>query len=68
MWYDEVKTYDYNKPGFSLQTGHFTQVVWKGSTKLGFGSAKVGDYTANVGLYSPPGNMLDDFKGNVLKP
>lgn len=68
MWYDEVKAYDYNKPGFSLETGHFTQVVWKNSTKLGFGFAKKGDYIVGVGLYAPPGNWLDDFKENVLKP
>lgn len=68
MWYDEVKAYDYNKPGFSLETGHFTQVVWKNSTKLGFGFAKKDDYIVGVGLYAPPGNWLDDFKENVLKP
>ena len=26
-FYDEVKYYDYNKPGFSQKTGHFTQVI-----------------------------------------
>lgn len=25
-FYGEVKYYDYDKPGFSLKTGHFTQV------------------------------------------
>ena len=24
MWYSEVKDYKYNKPGFSMKTGHFT--------------------------------------------
>ncbi len=68
MWYDEVKDYDYNKPGFSSQTGHFTQVVWKKSQKLGFGYAKVNGYTVGVALYSPPGNYQGQFKENVLKP
>ena len=27
MWYDEVKGYSFQQPGFSMQTGHFTQVV-----------------------------------------
>ena len=25
-FYGEVKDYDFNKPGFSMKTGHFTQV------------------------------------------
>jgi hypothetical protein len=38
-WYDEIKLYNWSKPGFSSGTGHFTQVVWKGSQKVGFGFA-----------------------------
>lgn len=68
MWYDEVQKYDYNKPGFSAETGHFTQVVWKNSNKLGFGYANVNGYTASVALYSPPGNYQGQFPQNVLRP
>jgi len=68
MWYDEEKKYDYNNPGFSSATGHFTQVVWKNSQKFGFGYAKVGDYTVGVGLYSPPGNYNNQYRENVLRP
>ena len=38
-WYNELfdPGYDFDKPGFSKGTGHFTQVVWDGSKKLGMG-------------------------------
>lgn len=33
-WMDEASKYDYNHPGFSSATGHFTQVVWKSSKQV----------------------------------
>ncbi|XP_053407679.1 Golgi-associated plant pathogenesis-related protein 1-like [Mercenaria mercenaria] len=41
--------------------GHFTQIVWKGSTKIGVGIAG-GIVVVN---YDPPGNMIGDFIENV---
>lgn len=75
-WYDEVAAYNYNNPGFSSSTGHFTQVVWKNSTQLGCGAAKgvktLGGTTYNafylVCQYSPAGNVQGQFGANVLKP
>lgn len=55
--------------GFSSGTGHFTQVVWKGSTILGFGKAesKKGGMTCvySVGRYRKPGNFQNQFAENV---
>ncbi len=75
-WYDEGVNYNYDKPGFSPATGHFTQVVWKSSTQLGCGASK-GTKTMNgkvfnafyvVCQYAPAGNIAGQFPANVLKP
>ena len=29
-WYGEIRNYNYNQPGFSSATGHFTQVSTAG--------------------------------------
>jgi len=81
-WYSEVRDYDYQTGGKSASCkrnrncmiGHFTQVVWKASTKLGIAKAegKVGrDFcTWVVGRYTPPGNVqsASQYKTNVLRP
>ncbi|MEU8380252.1 CAP family protein [Streptosporangium sp. NPDC048865] len=69
-WYDEIKAYDFAVPGFSGNTGHFTQLVWKGSTKVGIGraSGQGGEYheTYVVFVFEAPGNLKDAFAENVL--
>ena len=71
--YNEVCDPGYNFGGasFSGGTGHFTQVVWKGSTVLGIGRAEGtmrGMKCAYiVGRYKPAGNMMGDFAKNVVK-
>lgn len=50
-------------------TGHFTQVVWKGSKEIGVGRAtSSGGRTVVVANYRPPGNVLGMFATNVLPP
>jgi len=71
MWYDEEPLYDYDNPGFSSATGHFTQVVWKGTTQIGCGSKSGCSYpwpnsTVWVCQYNPPGNYIGQFAENVL--
>lgn len=68
QWYDEYKSYDYNNPVFSSETGHFTQVVWKKSIEIGVGIATVGQYTVVCVNYRPAGNVQGQFKQNVLRP
>ena len=65
-WSSEESDYDYNNPQYSPNTGHFTQIVWKSSRRLGVGFARGADgmlYT--VAYYSPPGNVQGQFRANV---
>ncbi|XP_022611693.1 Golgi-associated plant pathogenesis-related protein 1-like [Seriola dumerili] len=68
-WYSEIKDYNWDQPGYSRETGHFTQVVWKDSTELGVGMATDGKTAFVVGQYRPVGNMnmAGYFEKNVLK-
>ncbi|CAF4187103.1 unnamed protein product [Rotaria sp. Silwood2] len=67
-WYNEIEQYDFDYPGFSGATGHFTQVVWKISKNLGVGIAYTseGDSVYVVAQYTPPGNYQDQFPDNVF--
>ncbi len=69
LFYAEIEYYNYNAPGFSLATGHFTQVVWKSSKSIGVGVAKGrGGTTYVVVNYYPQGNYLGQFSANVPRP
>lgn len=70
-WYDEVALYDFENPQNSKfkDVGHFTQMVWKSSTRLGCARVSCADgqngpFSSNgawlyvVCRYSPPGNMM----------
>ena len=71
--YEEVckPGYNFGSSSGSGGTGHFTQVVWKGSTVLGIGKAdaeKNGMYcTYVVGRYKEAGNFMGKYKENVEK-
>ena len=65
QWYNEITTpgYDFENPGYNTNpgTGHFTQVVWKGSERLGCGVSG----SVLVCRYEPAGNFLGEFAANV---
>lgn len=69
MWYSEEKTYNYSKPGYSDSTGHFTQLVWRETCRIGFAAAvdKQNKWVYVIMLHSPPGNMQNRFNSNVFK-
>ncbi|XP_033733310.1 cell wall protein PRY3-like isoform X2 [Pecten maximus] len=69
QWYSEVKMYTFGQEPTSSGTGHFTQVVWKGTKEIGVGKAKTKDNKILVvANYRPAGNMLGQFRDNVLPP
>jgi uncharacterized protein YkwD len=70
-WYGEIKDYDFSAPApsDSSKTGHFTQLVWKGSTKVGAGRVcgQGGEWfeTYIAMVFSPAGNMAGAYQANV---
>jgi uncharacterized protein YkwD len=71
-WYNEYTHYSYSRPRFSHSTGHFTQVVWKSTKRLGCGYAICNGKHGTPGKYlvceySPPGNVTSrrEFSANV---
>ena len=68
-WYDEIKDYDYNTVWGNSLTGHFSQVVWKGTTDIGIGCTRnEKDQLFVVAHYYPCGNLNQCYKENVLRP
>ena len=59
-WYNELfdPGYDFDEPGFSKGTGHFTQVVWNGSRKLGMGHGQGSAYIFKL-YYSTIGRTFE---------
>lgn len=72
-WYNEQQYYSYKNPSFSTKTGHFTQLIWKGTKKIGCAYVPCNGKNRTPGNflvceYSPAGNVLDEkyFLENVL--
>ncbi|CAG7816749.1 unnamed protein product [Allacma fusca] len=79
-WYVECNDYNYAWPprsSYGKQVYHFTQMVWKSTTYVGFGvylHPQTGR-TYVVALYEPKGNIIEYgpdayewFRGNVTAP
>ncbi len=72
-WYKENEEYSYYHPGFSKTTGHFTQLVWRSTKRVGYGFVSCNGKNGTPGNYlvceySPAGNVVNNgyFKANVL--
>ncbi|CAF1196039.1 unnamed protein product [Adineta steineri] len=69
-WYNEIRNYNWANPDASTGVvGHFRQVIWKDSTRLGIGRARTNDSlgTIVVGNYFPYGPYyVGRLEDNVL--
>ena len=69
MWYNENKFYNYSNPGYYPNTGHFSALIWKNTKSIGTGYAlDSNNISYFVMQFYPPGNVIGQFKENVLHP
>ena len=67
-WYEEKINYEFDSNKYIENTGHFTQLIWKGTKKVGFGHKKSNNGKMYfIAIYYPAGNIFKQFKNNVLK-
>ena len=60
---------DYKYGDTNLKCAHFAQLVWVGSKRVGIGRGVGNDgRVVIVAHYSPPGNVVGEWKDNVLPP
>lgn len=63
LWASESESYSYApRYVFSSDTGHYTQIVWRASTRIGCASAHCSRSVVVVCRYDPPGN----FSGGAI--
>lgn len=55
--YKEGRQYDYNSPGFSMTSGHFTQIVWQETAKVGCALVPTCSMPTFICHYHPPGEQ-----------
>lgn len=65
LWYRELDEYHFGFGGFSLATGHFTQMIWANSRRLGCGTSTCSGKRIWVCQYDPPGNYRGEYARNV---
>ena len=67
-WYNEIKNYNFDDPGFKEGIGHFTQLVWKSTSEVGFGiEVSTDGFYYVVANFFPAGNINSPqyFQDNV---
>lgn len=66
VWVSEREGYRFARGGFSMETGHFTQVVWAATERVGCATLDCDGMDLWVCNYDPPGNVRGEYRENVL--
>lgn len=67
LWYREIDKYRFARGKFSMATGHFTQLVWRSTRRVGCALADCDNgLEVLVCNYDPAGNVETLFGENVL--
>jgi len=56
-WAAEAASYSWDTNACASECGHYTQIIWAGTTSVGCGTATAGTTTYWVCNYAPPGNF-----------
>lgn len=59
-WASEVRNYNHASNSCQGVCGHYTQIVWRGTTQVGCGVARSADQEIWVCNYNPPGNFVGE--------
>jgi pathogenesis-related protein 1 len=59
-WASEARSYDYRNNSCQGRCGHYTQLIWRNTKRLGCGSASRNGTQIWVCNYDPPGNMVGE--------
>jgi len=60
VWAAEARDYDYSANACRGTCGHYTQLVWRGTTRVGCAVGRAGNREVWVCEYDPPGNYLGE--------
>ncbi|KAI0979944.1 hypothetical protein GJ496_006819 [Pomphorhynchus laevis] len=64
-WYCK-EALSYSHLSDRLASYHFTQMVWRASTHVGFGFANSSNFSIVTAQYNPGGNIVGNYRSNVV--
>lgn len=68
QWYDEISNYNHAQGTSTGVSGHYTQLMWAATSKVGCGVASCTEGEVVVCQYTPAGNVAGLYVQNVKPP